>query len=81
MEYILLICGLIAGIGIGTIVAFEVDRESEFEQKIKDKKAVPSDMIYNKKLVPLEEGYEYTGYYAFCDDKWYPVIRKVEENE
>lgn len=70
MKYMLLICGLAlgTGIGIGAVIAFEIDRELDFDQKIKDKKAVPSDMIYDKELEPLEEGYEYTGYYIFCDD-------------
>lgn len=45
MEYIIFIGGLIAGIAISTIVVFEIDRESEFEQKLKNKKVMFSNMI------------------------------------
>lgn len=71
MKYILFIGGMVLGIGIGAIFAFEIE----------SKKEISPDMIYDKELEPLEEGYKYTGYYAFYDDKWYPVIRKVEDNE
>lgn len=43
MEYMLLICGLAlgTGIGIGAVIAFEIDRELDFDQKIKDKRQYP----------------------------------------